>query len=94
MANAVIYYKMSSNESIKQAVINVEILLDELKKDQNVVGVFVDQFNSSVELMDLLNSPLTELDCLYLNQKIDDEFDSILISELSKRDSFKVRLLY
>lgn len=93
MANAVIYYKMDNEESTEQAVLRVNGLIEKLQTNHTVVGVFMDLSDSSTELMDLLNSPLEEIDYLYINKEIDDEFDSTLISELSRREHFEVRLI-
>ncbi|WP_026691884.1 hypothetical protein [Peribacillus kribbensis] len=93
MANAVIYYKLDDNESTKQAVPRVNALIEQLQTPHVIRGVYIDLPGSSNELMELLNSSLTEIDIIYVNKEIEDEFDITLISELSRRDHFEVILL-
>ncbi|WP_404354874.1 hypothetical protein LG291_14560 [Cytobacillus firmus] len=93
MAKAVIYYKMNFYEGTEQAVSRVSKWIKELQTLYTVKGVFIDLSDSSTELMELLNSRLSDIDIMFINKDINDEFDSILISELSRREHFEVRLL-
>lgn len=93
MGNAVIYYKMDFYEGTEQAVSRVSEWIEELQTHYTVKGVFIDLSDSSTELMELLNSQLSDIDIMYVNKEINDEFDSTLISELSRREHFEVRLL-
>lgn len=92
MANAVIYYKLDQNESTEQAVPRVNELIEKLQTLHTVRGVFMDLSDSSNELMELLNLPLSEIDYIYLNKEIEDDFDMTLLSELSRTDHFQVLL--
>lgn len=90
MSNVVIYYK-KEQESTDQAVLRVNELIQCLETHHTIKGVFLENENESIELMDLLNSPLSEIDYIYMNKPVEDDFDKELLSQLSSREQFKIR---
>jgi DUF1009 family protein len=93
VSNVVIYYNCGQGESIEKAVSRVNELIQYLETHHVIKGVFLDNFNDSNELMDLLNSPLTEIDIIYIDKPIDNEFDNELINQLSRTEQFEIILL-
>ncbi|MFS0658219.1 MULTISPECIES: hypothetical protein [Niallia] len=91
MANIVIYYNSNKGENTQQAVEQVNNIIHQLEKHHVISGVYIDNFDQSIELMDLLNSPLKRLDYIYINKPIKNEFDKELIYQLSKTEHFKLR---
>lgn len=90
MVNAVIYYHQNQDERFEQAVENINKLIKQIETQHVIKGVFLDSFNERNELVELINSPLSEIDYLFLNKIIEDEFDKQLISELSKTEDFEL----
>lgn len=93
VSNLAIYYKKDQNEDTEQAIVRVNKLIQSLETHHTVKGVFVDLFNESTELMDLLNSQLSEIDIIYINKPIDNEFDNELIYQLSRNEQFEIILI-
>ena len=93
VANVAIYYQQLKEEDLAQAVDNVIRLIQQLETLHVIKGVFLDNFNESTELMDLLNSPLSEIDIIYINKPIINEFDNALISQLSRTEKFQIMVL-
>ncbi|MGM0974786.1 MAG: hypothetical protein ACQEW2_17805 [Bacillota bacterium] len=91
MANIAIYYQKNKNENTEQSVLRVNNLINQLENHHTVRGVFLDNYNSSTELMEFLNSPLSELDYIYINKPFDNEFDKELIIQLSRAEKFKIK---
>jgi hypothetical protein len=91
VGNVVIYYCADINESTDQAISNVYSMVNKIEKNHVLFGVFIDSFGNSTELMELTSSPLEEIDILFLNKPIENEFDSKLISQLSRTDHFKIK---
>jgi hypothetical protein len=91
VANVVIYYKKERDESTEQAVHLVNSLIQQLEIHHAIKGVFMDLPNESTELMELLNSPIYEIDYIYMNKEVEDEFDRQLISQLLNREKFEIR---
>jgi len=91
VANVVIYYNSDRDESTEQAVHRVNKLIQQLETHHVILGVFLDTYNQSTELMELLNSPLSELDLIYTNKPIENEFDKELIFQLSKTERFEIQ---
>ncbi|TFB21463.1 hypothetical protein E3U55_09130 [Filobacillus milosensis] len=91
MANIAIYYQKNSNESTEQAVLRVNELIKQLETLHIIKGVFLDNFGQSTELMDLLNSPLSVIDYMYINKPLENEFDNELIDQLKRTEQFQVR---
>ncbi|UHA60910.1 hypothetical protein KDJ21_004180 [Metabacillus litoralis] len=91
MANVAIYYQKNKEESTEQAVLHVNELIQQLETHHVIKGIFLDTFNQSIELMELLNSPLSELDYIYLNKPLENEFDNELINQLTRTEKFEIR---
>lgn len=90
MAKVVIYYKLNQTDLLEQVVFHVDKLIEQLESLHTIKGVFLDNYNESTELMELLNSPLSEIDFIYINKFIKDEFNNELISQLSRAEKFKI----
>ncbi|GLB58646.1 hypothetical protein [Cytobacillus sp. NCCP-133] len=93
MANVVIYYNCEQGESTEQAVLRVNELIQFLETHHIIKGVFLDIYNEGTELMELLNSPLSEIDMIYINKDIDNEFDKALIIQLSRAEQFEIKYI-
>jgi hypothetical protein len=93
MLKAAIYYRQQEYESIEKSVEIVKKVINKIEKTQNIVGVFMDSFNDRAELFELFNSPMSELDILYIIHSLEDEFDSELIMQLSKTEQFAVKYI-
>jgi len=91
VANVAIYYQKNKEESTEQAVLHVNELIQQLETHHVIKGIFLDTFNQSIELMELLNSPLSELDYIYLNKPLENEFDNELINQLTRTEKFEIR---
>ncbi|MBL5833150.1 hypothetical protein [Niallia sp. RD1] len=91
VANVFIYYNSDQSESTEQAVHRVNELIHNLEIHHVILGVFLDFFNQSTELMELLNSPLSEIDYIFTNKPIVNEFDKELIIQLSRTEKFEIR---
>lgn len=91
MANVVIYYRKDESETPEHAVSRVNELIEKLETHHTIFGVFIDRYNESNELMELLDSPLEEIDYIYMNECINNEFDKELISQLSSTLHFEIR---
>jgi hypothetical protein len=91
VANVVIYYNKDYDESTEQAVLRVNELIQQIETLHVVKGVYIELLNQSSELMDLLNSPLSEIDIFYINKPIDNEFDNDLINQLSRAEQFEIK---
>ena len=83
---------MNHNENTEQAVPRVNELIAKLETHLAIKGVFMDSFDSSNELMEMLNLPLSEIDYIYMKE-IEDEFDNELINHLSRTEHFEIKLI-
>lgn len=86
-----IYYQKDESEAAEQAISQINELIRLLEVHHTIKGVFIDRHNESLELMELLNSPLSEIDYIYINKPIENDFDRELITQLSKNEHFKIR---
>jgi hypothetical protein len=91
VGNVVIYYCADINESTDQAISNISSMVNKIERNHVLLGVFIDSFGKSTELMEFTTSSLEEIDILYLNKPIDNEFDSELILQLGRADHFKIK---
>lgn len=91
VANIAIYYQKNENESSEQVIILVKKLIQLLEVHHTIKGVFIDRNNESIELMDLINSRLTEIDYIYMNKPINNDFDKELINQLLLTEKFKIK---
>ncbi|MCA1063876.1 hypothetical protein QTG56_01440 [Rossellomorea sp. AcN35-11] len=92
MGNVVIYYCADLNERTEQAISNVNSMVKKIERDHVLLGVFIDSYDKSTELMELISSPLEKLDILFLNRPVENEFDTELISQLGRADHFKIKI--
>ncbi|GGC97666.1 hypothetical protein GCM10007216_30560 [Thalassobacillus devorans] len=93
MANVAIYYRLTKSEDTGQVI---QFINEEIHKfdDQHLIkGVFVDDHKDRTQLNELVNQPLHEIDKLFINEEIDDEFDWKLLNELAKTEGFTIHLL-
>ncbi|SOC08360.1 hypothetical protein SAMN05880501_10567 [Ureibacillus xyleni] len=86
-----IYYQKSENEIAEMAINHINELIQLLETHHTVKGVFIDRYNESIELMELLNSPLSEIDYIYINKPIENDFDRALIQQLLRTEHFKIK---
>lgn len=91
MANVVIYYQKDENESSKHAILCIEKLIKQLEYQHTIKGVFVERKNESIQLMDLISSPLSIIDYIYINKPIKNEFDRELMKQLLRTENFKLK---
>ncbi|HDR7276606.1 TPA: hypothetical protein QCX06_004188 [Bacillus paranthracis] len=94
MENVVIYYQQKQNEPTEQAIHYINTLIKRLENHFFIKGVYIDQFENRNEFIDLLQSPLSEINYIYLEQEITDEFDKQMLNELSKTENFKIKYFY
>ena len=88
-----IYYRQEEYENIDKSVKKVKKIIEKVEKTHNIIGVFLDSFNDRTEFNELLNSPMNELDILYVNHFFEDEFDRELLFQLSKAEQFAVHYI-
>ncbi|MDG4655553.1 hypothetical protein P6P90_04785 [Ectobacillus antri] len=94
MENVVIYYQQKQNESTEKAIHYINTLIKKLENRFVIKGVYIDRFENRNEFVDLLQSPLSEIDYIYLEQEITDEFDKQMLNELSKAENFKIKYFH
>jgi hypothetical protein len=94
LANAAVYYQLTHEETIEQAIENVNKLIHCLESRYVIRGVFLDSFNERSELHELINSYIPKIDILYLNKPISDDFDHQLIYELARTDKFEIKYFF
>lgn len=92
MANVAIYYRLNKVESIKVVVDYIKKLIRKLEDQHVIKGVFIDQHNDRNEFNKLISSPLSQIEFIYLNERIEDEFDNQLLNELFRGEQFKIIL--
>lgn len=90
VGNVVVYCKQKQNESTEATIERVNKLIQQLESYHKIKGVFLDSSEERTELNELLNFNLSSIDYMYIGSKIDDEFDSQLIKELSRTEQFEV----
>lgn len=86
-----IYYKKSENEASEQAIALINELIHFLEVQHEIKGVFIDVHSESTEFIELINAPLSTIDCMYINKPIEDDFDRQLIEQLSKSENFELK---
>jgi len=72
-----------------------EEVIEEIKNaistiNKNVTGVYIDSYNHIEEFSNLINQDLSEIEILYLNRNLEDEFDMKLINELARTSQFNI----
>lgn len=90
--NVIIYYQQEQSESANNAIDLLNSLIDKLKNYYIIKGVFIDPFNSQTEFMEMIQSPLSEIDYLLIDKLPYDEFNKQLILGLSNSENFKIKL--
>lgn len=88
MANVAIYYSMSQQETSEDIVEKIETLIEQI--DDKILGVYIDPFGSSENFNKLISEDINKLNTIYLNKKLDDEFNGQMIYELSKISNFQI----
>lgn len=94
MGNLVIYYQKKECENTDHAVQYVNELIDKLEKHHSVKGVFLDEYDSKSELIELFNSSLSLIDYVYIEESFNDNFDNDLINQLAKAENFKIKYFH
>lgn len=90
MANIAIYYQKDPQELAEQAIQSVNEVIPKLETIHTVKGVFIDLYNENFELFELLNSRLEDIDIIYMNREIQDDFIKELISQLRRYQQFEL----
>lgn len=91
MANVAIYYRERKKDSTETAIEYVNKLIEQLEVHHKIKGVFIDAYGGKNELNELLNSQLSHIDYIFIEESFDDEFDNKLLEELSKTEKFKIK---
>lgn len=88
MTNVAIYYKMSSIQQSQKVIKEIkEKILD---IDAVIVGVYVDNFDEDTNFNQMIAYNLSNIDYLYINKPLSDDFDRQLIKELSRANHFEI----
>ncbi|PBB06916.1 hypothetical protein [Salimicrobium humidisoli] len=90
MKKALIYYRSPKDQSNEQVIKYIEDSLPSLEKNFSIQGIYIDDSDSREEFENLIQLDLSFLDILILNRHLSDEFDEILLKEISRRESFKI----
>jgi hypothetical protein len=88
--NVVIYYQQGENECSEKAIKYINSLIEKLEPLHKIKGVFIDRFGERSEFVELINSPLSQFDYIFINNPIEDEFDNRLLNELARTENFKL----
>ncbi|PLR75732.1 hypothetical protein CU633_19405 [Bacillus sp. V3-13] len=91
MENVIIYYQQKRNESTENAIIFIDSLIKNIKTRYNIKGVYIDNFENQNELLELLQSPLADIDYIYLDELPHDEFNWKLINQLARSEGFTIK---
>ncbi|SIS90103.1 hypothetical protein [Salimicrobium salexigens] len=90
MKKAILYYRSSTDQSNEQVIEFIEERLPFLEEKYSIQGVYIDGSDMREEFENLVQLDLSFLDALILNRNLSDEFDEILLQEISRRESFSV----
>ncbi len=66
-------------------------LIQVLEEQYTIKGVFIDRQDESNALMKLLSSSLSEIECIYINKPLENEFDRELVHQLTRTENFKIK---
>lgn len=91
MVNIAIYYQKCEQETSVDAVNRINEFIQVLEDQHTIKGVFIDRQGESNALMELLSSPLSEIECIYINKPFENEFDSELVYQLVRTENFKIK---
>ena len=92
MAKVVIYYRKSVNEKNEQTVKRINKFIKSISSQHKIKGVFIDNYNESNAFLELVESQLNDIDVIYINQMINNEFEKELLNQLSNTDKFSIKL--
>jgi hypothetical protein len=90
VANVVIYYQQEENECIEKTIKNINSIIKKLEFQNKIKGVFIDRFGERLEFGELINSPISQIDYIFLNKPLEDDFDNQLLNELARTENFKL----
>lgn len=88
MAKVSIYYKMTDKQGSLEVIDEIENLISTLNK--RVTGVYIDAYNNTEKFSELISKDLSEIDAIFLNKPLQDEFNRKLIEELSRTSNFNI----
>jgi pantothenate kinase len=91
VANVVIYYQTKETEKTEEAIEFINNLIQQLETNYVIKGVFIDNLNERNEFYELLNSPLNEIDIIFLEKPLEDEFDKKLLFEVAKMENIHIK---
>ncbi|MDG0032694.1 hypothetical protein MMB68_24405 [Priestia sp. Y58] len=91
MANVAIYYQQKEHEALEEAIKYVNMFIERIQSLHTIKGVFMDNCGERSRLTDLIDAPLSEIDCIYMEKPFNDEFDSQLINQLSRSEKFELK---
>ncbi|XKH52000.1 hypothetical protein LG275_13770 (plasmid) [Chryseomicrobium palamuruense] len=94
MQNALIYYRQEKEEDIQNAIDYVNEVINKIEKNSLIKGVFVDSYNERTEFDNLINNSLDNIDLIYLNIDILDEFDENLLNQIARADRIQTKNIY
>lgn len=86
----VIYYQLKHGETAEQGIKYIESVIESLGNQNFIKGVFIDDFESQNELLELLQEQLSEIDILFLDSEPKDEFAWQLLNQLSRTENFHI----
>ncbi|ARI75648.1 hypothetical protein [Halobacillus mangrovi] len=93
MSNIAVYYRLANNEDTNRVIQCINKELHNFNDQHVIKGVFVDAHRERYHFNDLISRPLHEIDILFINEIIHDEFDWKLINQLSITEGFTIQLL-
>ncbi|KYG28196.1 hypothetical protein AZF04_09860 [Alkalihalobacillus trypoxylicola] len=91
MVNIAIYYQKSEQETSEDSVNRINELIQVLEEPHTIKGVFIDRQVESNALIELLSSPLSQIEFIYINKPFKNEFDSELVHQLARTENFKIK---
>ncbi|MEC0346372.1 hypothetical protein [Peribacillus frigoritolerans] len=89
MQKAVIYYQLEQNRELDEEVKQIESIIKKI--DAEILGVFVDLYDSNDELINMTTNDLSVISYLYVNKPFVDEFNQKLLQELSRQEQFDIK---
>lgn len=89
MTNVAIYYRMSFNQKTEEVISEIEKLIAVL--NENISLVFIDNYNESEKFNTMVDEELISINILYINKKLEDDFENLLIKELARTYKFEIQ---
>lgn len=90
MKNLLIYYQQPPQENIESSISFIDRLIKKNCTHYNIKGVFIDSYKEKDKFLELIQSPLDDINSIMLIGEITDEFDNQLLKELAKVDNFEI----